>query len=661
MERARSYRRAPLTPEQLALARERAQHVIVLMLENRSFDHMLGYLDHPGPGWDGLPNGDVPNPFDLEKPDDAVGFQLGAEPVLRFDPPHGHASAMMQMNEKPAGGFAMNGFVAAYAEKIAGREKVTTPKWFRIALLVVLVVVPLVTAALYNLARLGVNGGWLDFWPVAGATLAVIAVLALLVLRLDKLPNVSPGWLAVGLVAVSFVVAHAIQAMLRWLDDPRGVFGWNAIGLVIGILVVLFARRRYHRATPVPAHRLRAASGRVMRCWDPADIPALATLARQFAVCTRWHSSVPGATWPNRNFAHAATSSESVDIEVGFYEEPTIFERLGDAYGRESTPDPWRIYFHDTPQVVAFRKVWEDAPDGAWRGAERLLDDIRNCDLPRYAFVEPQHSGPGSNSQHPGNNMDELSTDFEDGEKLIAAIYNALVEQEDLFKHTVFVVTYDEHGGFPDRCEPPRALHPDAPWSVRRRPELLRRIVSLFVTYGTSPFRFNRLGVRVPALVVSPWVRPHTVDPTIYDHSSIVATLRRLCEPEAPPLTRRDEQANDFLHLLVEQDQPMSPTAVPGFDQAGIEPQLVVDAAATAGPPPDVMAQTGSELEDQLESLNFLLRSTVETPSATERAAPGLMDAGGGAAPQPVGVPTAELLRSFSDSTYNGNPTADDF
>ncbi len=663
MERARSYRRDRLDEGQLALARERSRHVIVVMLENRSFDHMLGFLDHaPDPKWEPLVDGAHPNPFDLANPADSIGFDTGAEEVLRFDPPHGHASAVMQLNEKPGGGFAMNGFVAAYTEKIAGREKVTTPRWVRIMVLVVVLLAPIVAAAAHNLARLGVNGGWGAFWwPVGAATILAVAVCTWM-LGVHLIPCVRASSVAVGVLLVAVVLANALQAVGRWTDERRGAVSWTTTSTVLGGLLVVVVRRRFHKVTSPPVARLRDAGGRIMKCWSPEGIPALATLAREHVVCTRWHSSVPGPTWPNRNFAHAATSSESVDIEIGFYDAPTIFERMADASPADSGVPPWRIYFHDTPQVAAFQRLWQEAPDGAWRGAERLLDDIAAGDLPRYAFVEPGHSGPASNSQHPGNNMDVTRTDFAGGERLIAAIYNALVDNEELFRHTVFVVTYDEHGGFPDRVEPPRALHPDSPLSKGRRKELSRRIVGYFLNYGSTPFKFTNLGVRVPTVIASPWVEPHFVDDTVYDHTSIVASLRRLADPELPHLTRRDDQANDFLHLLVTRNEPTIPSPIPGFEGTTISVPIVADRAATTDTAPSVKARTGDDLVDQLDSLNFDLRPIVTTAPALERTVGAPADDAALAAAQPPTQPvaTAVLLRAFGDSTYNGNPTVED-
>ena len=78
---------------------------------------------------------------------------------------------------------------------------------------------------------------------------------------------------------------------------------------------------------------------RIMWCWDPKTIPAIARLATSFALCQRWFCSVPGETWPNRQFAHAATSAGTVDIVTALYRDRTIFELLDD------NGCDWRIYY----------------------------------------------------------------------------------------------------------------------------------------------------------------------------------------------------------------------------------------------------------------------------------------------------------------------------
>jgi len=106
------------------------------------------------------------------------------------------------------------------------------------------------------------------------------------------------------------------------------------------------------------------------------------------------------------------------------------------------------------------------------------------------------------------------------GEKLIASIHNALLAtlhetnnpEESLFAKTLFLVTYDEHGGFFDHVPPPNATPPD----TREHRE------------GDYVFRFDLLGPRVPAVLISPWVKKGTLIDSVYDHASIPATLRSL-------------------------------------------------------------------------------------------------------------------------------------
>ena len=651
---ARSYRNPRLGDEQLAQAQRRARHVIVLMFENRSFDHMLGFLDHPDfEAFGGLRVGEHPNPYDLVDPTQGtVGVSDDAEARLEMDPPHGHVSALTQLNTNQARGFRMDGFVAAYAQKLAGKEHIPHVHWKRIGALVALLVFPIAAAA-HDLARRSVVAGWSGFPRWYGwSALAVVVGVALLQLHL--LPGIRRRYLLLASAAMATFGALAAEGMARWFDERRGAVSWTVVtgGCVAGIL--LYVRKKMQARIQVPQHRLRELSANIMRCMTPDKLPALAELAREYAVCTRWFSSVPGATWPNRNFAHAATSDESVDIELGLYEDRTLFEAL-DAEERQR-PDAqkedrrtWRIYHHDTPQVFAFPRLWGARDRAHWYDAGDLLQHIADEDLPMYSFVEPCHTGSKANSQHPGNNESIGSDDFRRGDQLIASIYNALVDRPALFRQTVLVITYDEHGGLFDHVEPPRAVHPDRFGSGRGR-ELGRRVVSLFIEHKNRPFPFTHLGVRVPTVVVSPWVIDHKVDPTVYDHASIVATVRRLWAPSREPLSRRDEFANDFLHLLVDRESPKVPTRCAAYDEVteraaiGADvTDLAIDEAALGAPVYPV--KTGDDFADQLVKLNHLVLSELP-PVPTE----------GTFADVPAPSSTAARFKASADSTRQGNP-----
>jgi len=263
-----------------------------------------------------------------------------------------------------------------------------------------------------------------------------------------------------------------------------------------------------------------------MQSLDSALVPVLTTLARNFTVCDHWFSSVPGPTWPNRFFLHAGTAKGFLvtpetpaqlvsQFWTSPYDMPTIFESLTD---RGLT---WTVYFDDYAQAFALRRLH---PYGdRFQRYEQFAQDVARGTLPTYAFIEPRSfSAPGypANDQHPPHNLLE-------GEKLIAEVYDTLRADDKLWRHSLMVVLYDEHGGFYDHVPPPAAVSPDA---SRAQP---------------SGFAFDRLGVRVPAVLVSPWVAAGRVDHTVYDHTSVPATIKKMFGlPRF--LTARDAAANTF-------------------------------------------------------------------------------------------------------------------
>ncbi|HEX2193139.1 MAG TPA: alkaline phosphatase family protein [Acidimicrobiales bacterium] len=431
------------------------RHVIVLMLENRSFDHLLGFLDHPSSDLDGIPwPAGFGNPRD---PDDPSKGETGTREQrrlrLRVDPDHSHAAVMEQLGLSRSGAAepTNDGFVHSYEQKVTGK------------------------------------GPGAKKAKLAGEiAIAVTAVF--------------------GLAAVVALVAAQILLAL-------------AAGAVV--LLGLSARARF-----VPVVDYFPGDGdRIMWCWSPQAIPALSTLARSFGLCTRWFCSVPGETWPNRQFAHAGTSAGTVDIEVRTYSDRTIFEVL------EEEGHDWGIYYDGPAQVLCYPALW-NRPErlARWHPIDDLYRDIASGDLPAYSFVEPNHGFIGrSYSQHPGNNR-RLNTDFRRGDRFVAGVYEALRNNPALFAKTVLLVTFDEHGGTFDHVPPPKAVPPDD----RRE----------------GSFDFTRYGPRVPAIVVSPWIPEASIDGRTLDHSSIPATLAAHFAPDADSLGRRATEAKTFLGLL---------------------------------------------------------------------------------------------------------------
>ena len=255
---------------------------------------------------------------------------------------------------------------------------------------------------------------------------------------------------------------------------------------------------------------------KIMECFDPAKIPALTTLAREFVVCDRWHSSVPGPTWLNRFFVHAATSDGvSRDDAKHPYRMKTIFDLLSDS------GFTWTVYYGDIPQCIILERLGEKL--GHFKKFHRFYEDVEHGDLAAYSFIEPRfmsfHRWQATD-QHPPH-------DVRLGEYLIAEVYDTLRASR-YWEKSLLVIVYDEHGGFFDRVPPPDQVpNPDGKVAV------------------DPPFDFTRLGVRVPAVLVSPWVEKGQIDSTLYEHASLPATVRTLFGlPEA--LTARDRAANTF-------------------------------------------------------------------------------------------------------------------
>jgi phospholipase C len=217
-----------------------------------------------------------------------------------------------------------------------------------------------------------------------------------------------------------------------------------------------------------------------------------------------------------------------MNITTRSYTNKTIFEQLSEA-GRD-----WAVYYGGfPPQSLAFTRLWASVGRNwlqRFKPIEKLYRAIRNDRLPNYSFVEPEMLGKTSDSQHPGMGGE---SDFRAGELLIWRIYQTLYDNPTVFKKTLLLITYDEHGGFFDHVPPPQG------------PEY-----SVYPHYQDKDyeFTFDLLGARVPA-VLSPWIAPGTVDYTIYDHA-IPATVRKVFHVSAPPLSNRDARANTFERVL---------------------------------------------------------------------------------------------------------------
>lgn len=320
----------------------------------------------------------------------------------------------------------------------------------------------------------------------------------------------------------------------------------------------------------------------IMGSFSPQMLPVLSTLAKNFAVYDNWYCAVPSQTFCNRSFFHASTSHGFVtNKHGGGYDKwldapptPTIFNRL------EEAGISWRIYF-DELQLVSFTGVLH-APvlEEYWRTKRfatmsEFYEDVKLGTLPAYSFIEPRMTYNHNDFHPPFGKLkeevvdgrpviDSAVSDVRAGEALVHEIYEAIKHSKapdgSNAMNTMFLITFDEHGGTYDHVPPPAATPPHDD------------------STGEMGFGFDRLGCRVPAIAVSAYTRAGTVIHDEMHHAAVIATLSRL--HGLKPLTRRDAGANDLFNA-VNLDQPRAPITWPST-----MPQYIPPNPQTAAPHP---------------------------------------------------------------------------
>ncbi|HEX5760330.1 MAG TPA: alkaline phosphatase family protein [Thermoanaerobaculia bacterium] len=363
-----------------------------------------------------------------------------------------------------------------------------------------------------------------------------------------------------------------------YADMVQQIFGSNASVLPSGVLPPMsgFAwNYTQQKAAPPGAGwpAVKPVAKDIMQYYSGASMPVTSCLAQGYAVCDYWFAAAPVQTLANRVLAHCGTPSKmpgtnlsridnpdyAKDLDKHFPPRPpvtdkTIFELLDEANPDGVSPCSilpdgpahlnWKVYYHDVPLSVLCQYVYQhwcfslDRPfggnvfhfhdyDGLGRGTN-FENDIKAHQLPKYSFIEPRYSNfffGTVNSNHPGGagldcddpNGDSLPppVNVMDGERLLWEVYSILRRHPETFAKTLLIVTYDEHGGLFDHVPPPSAVSP-------------------FET-PVDNFNYDRYGVRVPAILINPSIKPRTVYPKRqglapvlahpFDHTSILSTL----------------------------------------------------------------------------------------------------------------------------------------
>jgi len=267
--------------------------------------------------------------------------------------------------------------------------------------------------------------------------------------------------------------------------------------------------------------------GQILGAYSAHELPVMYGLAENFAVSDRWFSSAPTQTFPNRAFAICGTSggaeyNKEITADDTFAATDTVFNLLA-AAGKT-----WGFYWQMANPLSTLEPVyqWEPltshwfprmkaAPNGRIQKWQAFLDAAKAGELPEFCFLEPYWGGGMAlndrdwigyqgNDYHPPAWVGPAEADLD-------ALYNALVDSPQ-WSNMLLIITFDEHGGSWDHVPPPKTVAPDE-------------------NVGKSGFPFDRLGVRVPTILVSPFIQKGTVfrapegSAHDFDHTSFIATL----------------------------------------------------------------------------------------------------------------------------------------
>ena len=319
----------------------------------------------------------------------------------------------------------------------------------------------------------------------------------------------------------------------------------------------------------------------IMQCYSPVDLPVLNGLAREYAVSDRYFCSIPSQTNGNRAFAACGNSlgvlNNSDELRAWVnnrnfsFRPPHITQPQGRQFNQKTLwnvlsennmddSNDWMIYYSRGFEVEnelgiedysytrsLMEKLQDEKFDKHFDRIDAFYERAKNGTLPSVSFLEPAWgisewrniAGVQGSDYHPPTNV-------EPGEKFLLGLYAALRSNPDSFKETLLIINFDEHGGTYDHTPPPWGDF--APWggdSATPTPDSYE-----------GDFKFNRLGVRVPLILVSPYIPPKTLfrarGDIPFDHASVIATILNFCGVDKTKwgLGNRVERAPTFESAL---------------------------------------------------------------------------------------------------------------
>ncbi|PTU21101.1 hypothetical protein P175DRAFT_0532473 [Aspergillus ochraceoroseus IBT 24754] len=292
----------------------------------------------------------------------------------------------------------------------------------------------------------------------------------------------------------------------------------------------------------------------VMHYYTEEQVPVLTSLVKNFVTFNHWHSDIPGPTDPNRAAIVSGSSYGHGTNDAGFHAhklpQRSIWEQLTE------TNHTWLNYWDPAggtgPDSGYFTWTYSTGNNDKIVHLDQFYTDAAAGKLPEFSYINPSCCGVGTTSMHPSGLIS-------DGEALIKQVYEA-VRNSPQWEETLFVLTFDETGGFFDHVLAPSAPRPDNQTYTESTP-------------SGEPYTltFDRLGGRIPTLLISPWISKGHVEQkglnsdgqtVSYSASSLLRTLGYLWDFE--PFNPRIEAAASFEHLITRTSPRQgSPTVLP--------------------------------------------------------------------------------------------------
>jgi phospholipase C len=360
----------------------------------------------------------------------------------------------------------------------------------------------------------------------------------------------------------------------------------------------------------------------IMNCFTSATVPVLWSLGLNYGICDHWFASLPSETLCNRSYVHAGTSSgyvnnDGADGVLFVNDTPTIFNVMSQA-GRN-----WKIYCASwivtSLALLTQRQLWDEVVTDRFAHLHDFCEAAKTPGgLPHYSFIEPIYIdslywGP-ENDMHPESQPLQFygQSNVTQGENLLYTIYDAVRNSPD-WNSMLLLILFDEHGGCYDHVCPPTSAN--CPFAIAPDDIVIKPDQK-----GGAGFKFDRLGVRVPAIVVSPYTEARTVVNTVYDHTSVLSTIVNCFGLPTGQLGKRQSLAPDVHDAL---NRTVPRRDLPTIPQpAGWNPSLGTRLTASADALFDAKYKPLNDLQKKIligaaRRLNLASASTLQASTLT--------------------------------------------